>query len=87
MVYYKRMGSEKIIHVGWCMHVRRMDRETVGKFKTAGEAIDRGYRVCRACEYEMRKYGMLPPPKRAAAPKKTAFAFTPSYGEQLRMTF
>ena len=88
MVYYRKLGNEKIIHVGWCTHVRRMEKGSVGKFRTVAEAEAKGYRVCLCCEPEMRKYKMLP---QRVAPKKEpsraipVSAFTPSYAEQLRM--
>ena len=86
MVYYKRRCNEKVIHVGWCTHVRRMERGTVGKFRDASEALAKGYRVCLCCESEMRKYGLLPLPKRPVQ-ARTVTSFVPSCGEQLRMAF
>ena len=88
MVYFKKYGNEKIVHVGWCTHVRRMARGTVGKFRSVEEAEAHGYRVCQCCAPEMHKYGMLVPrivkaSARTAEPAVAAFAV--AAGEQLRM--
>lgn len=88
MVYFKKYGNEKIVHVGWCTHVRRMARGTVGKFRTVAEAEAHGYRVCQCCAPEMHKYGMLVSHAVKTAVRKTepiVSAFSVSDGEQLRL--
>lgn len=84
MVYYKKAAKEKVIHVGWCTHVRRMQYGTVGKFRSVAEAYARGYRICRCCESEMRTYEAMPVPKAKPVPQG---AFIPTYAEQIAMTF
>ena len=90
MVYYKKGSEEKIIHVGWCTHVHRMAWGSIGKFRTAEEALQKGYRICRCCENEMRAHGML---KKASAPRKAVSPAPsmpwaiPAASEQMRIAF
>ena len=89
MVYYKKGNEEKIIHVGWCTHVHRMSWSSIGKFRTAEEALKKGYRICRCGEGEMRAHGML---KRRVERKEKSPTVTmpwavPAAAEQMRISF
>ena len=89
MVYYKKGSEEKIIHVGWCTHVHRMAGGSIGKFKTAEEALQKGSRICRCWDNEMRAHGMLKrrDERKEKSPTVTMPWAVPAAAEQMRISF
>ena len=56
MFYYSKLSHRKIVHLKKCYIAKRIRPETTGTFKTAKDAFDAGYRLCRCCNPVAKQY-------------------------------
>lgn len=56
MFFYSKNSSKKILHTKGCSHIKNVDAEQLGAFKTLEEAYEHGYRLCRHCSIIAKQY-------------------------------